>query len=186
MPPDRSGLRKTLRPSIIAHACVVANEPSLLGTGSSRSSPGSTIRGASASITDALLAEEAGSDLVAELWDGCDAAMSSRLAYPEVRAALAAARSNHDLGEGDIDAAEEAWHEFWAATRPVELTAAVEQRAGQLARQHALRGADAVHLASALAIGDRDLVIAVWDRRLHEGALAAGLRVAAATLDPAV
>lgn len=38
-----------------------------------------------------LLAEEEGSDLAAALWDGCDAAVSSRLAYPEVRAALAAA-----------------------------------------------------------------------------------------------
>jgi hypothetical protein len=27
----------------------------------------------------------------APLWDGCDAAVASRLAYPEVRAALAAA-----------------------------------------------------------------------------------------------
>jgi predicted nucleic acid-binding protein len=41
-----------------------------------------------------LLAEETGSDLAAELWDGCDAAVSSRLAYPEVRAALAAAARN--------------------------------------------------------------------------------------------
>lgn len=38
-----------------------------------------------------LVVEEHGSDLAAELWDGCDAALSSRLAYPEVRAALAAA-----------------------------------------------------------------------------------------------
>lgn len=37
-----------------------------------------------------LVVEEASSDLAAELWDGCDAALSSRLAYPEVRSALAA------------------------------------------------------------------------------------------------
>jgi uncharacterized protein len=130
-----------------------------------------------------LLVEEAGSDLAAELWDGSDAAVASRLAYPEVRAALAAAARNHDLADHDLDAAEQAWDSFWAATRPVELTAAVEQHAGQLARSQALRGADAVHLASALAISDPDLVIAVWDRRLHAGAQAAGLRVAPAQLD---
>ena len=130
-----------------------------------------------------LLAEEAGSQLAAELWDGCDAAMSSRLAYPEVRAALAAAARNHDLGAEDHDAAEEAWDDYWAATRPVELTAAVEHHAGQLARLHALRGGDAVHLASALALSDPDLVVAVWDRRLHAGARAAGLRVAPAQLE---
>lgn len=131
-----------------------------------------------------LLAEEAGSDLAAQLWDGCDAAVASRLAYPEVRAALAAAARNHDLAEADLDDAERAWDRYWASTRPVELTAAVEQRAGQLARTHALRGADAVHLASALAIGDPGLVLAVWDRRLHAGAQAVGLLTAPAQLGP--
>lgn len=95
-----------------------------------------------------LVVEEAGSDLVADLWDGCDAALSSRLAYPEVRAALAAAGRNHDLDDEDLTAAEEAWEEYWSATRPVELTAEVERQAGHLARLHALRGADALHLAS--------------------------------------
>ncbi len=130
-----------------------------------------------------LLVEEAGTELAVELWDGCDAAVASRLAYPEVRAALAAAARNHDLSDHDLGTAEHAWDDYWAATRPVELTAAVEQHAGQLARSHALRGADAVHLASALAIGDPDLVVAVWDRRLHAGARAAGVRVAPALLD---
>jgi len=129
-----------------------------------------------------LLTEEAGSDLAAELWDGCDAAVASRLAYPEVCAAIAAAARNHDLADHELGTAEQAWDEYWAAARPVELTAAVELQAGDLARQHALRGADAVHLASALAIGTPDLVIAVWDRRLHAGARAVGLRVAPAQL----
>lgn len=129
-----------------------------------------------------LLVEEPGSDLAAELWDGCDAALASRLAYPEVRAALAAAARNRDLGEDELRGTEQAWDEFWAATRPVELTAAVEQQAGRLARLHALRGADAVHLASALAVDGADLIVAVWDRRLHAGVRAAGIRVAPARL----
>jgi len=129
-----------------------------------------------------LLTEEPGSDLAAQLWDGCDAPVSSRLAYPEVRAALAAAGRNHDLDDADMGAAEADWEQYWAAVRPVELTQTVERQAGQLACLHALRGADAVHLASALAISDPDLVIAVWDRRLHAGASAVGLRVAPAQL----
>ena len=132
-----------------------------------------------------LLTEEPGSDLAAALWDGCDAAVASRLAYPEVRAALAAAGRNHDLTAPEVSAAERAWDEYWAAIWPVELTAAVGQHAGQLASSHALRGADAVHLASALAIGDPDLVMAVWDRRLHAGARSAGLQVAPAGLGAA-
>lgn len=122
-----------------------------------------------------LLVEETGSELAAELWDGCDAAVSSRLAYPEVKAALAAAGRNHDLDPVGQTAAEDAWEEYWSATRPVELTRTVEQSAGQLAARHALRGADAVHLASALAVSQPGLIIAVWDRRLRAGAQAAGL-----------
>jgi predicted nucleic acid-binding protein len=132
-----------------------------------------------------LVVEEGGSDLAAELWDGCDAALASRLAYPEVRAALAAAGRNHDLADEDLQTAEQAWEQYWAAVRPVELTASVERHAGQLARSHALRGADAVHLASALAIADPDLIVAVWDRRLHAGAATAGLRLAPADLGAA-
>jgi predicted nucleic acid-binding protein len=131
-----------------------------------------------------LLVQEEGSDLAAELWDGCDAALASRLAYPEVCAALAAADRNHDLSQDDLDVAEQAWERYWPSVRPVELTAAVERQAGQLTRTHALRGADAVHLASALALADPDLVIAVWDRRLHAGAATAGLHVAPAELLP--
>ena len=131
-----------------------------------------------------LVVEEAGSDLVADMWAGCDAALSNRLAYPEVRAALAAAGRNHDLGDVDLATAERAWEEYWAAIRPVELSPAVERHAGQLALSHALRGAGAVHLASALAIGDPELVFAVWDQRLHAGASAARLRVAPLELTP--
>lgn len=125
-----------------------------------------------------LLVEESGSDLAAELWDGCDAALSSRLAYPEVRAALAAAARNHVLDRADLAAAEQAWEEYWAATRPVELSQTVERHAGKLARDHGLRGADAVHLASALAIDDAELIVAVWDLRLHAGVRAVQLGVA--------
>jgi len=127
-----------------------------------------------------LLVEEPGSDLASALWDGCDAALSSRLAYPEVRAALAAAHRNGDLRRSDLVEAEQSWTMFWAAVRPVELTERIEQRAGDLAATHGLRGADAVHLASALAIGADDLVLAVWDRRLHAGARAVGLATAPA------
>jgi predicted nucleic acid-binding protein len=132
-----------------------------------------------------LVVQEAGSDLAAELWDGCDVALASRLAYPEVRAALAASGRNHDLSGDDLQTAEQAWEQYSAAIRPVELTGAVERHAGQLARSYALRGADAMHLASALAIGDPDLIIAVWDRRLHAGAANAGLHLAPAHLDVA-
>jgi len=127
-----------------------------------------------------LVVEEEGSDLAASLWDGCDAAVSSRLAFPEVRAALAAAGRLRRLTPAQQSRAEVAWDDFWAATRAVELTQQVTTHAGQLAGQHALRGADAVHLASLLAVGAADTILAVWDQRLRAGAQAAGVQLAPA------
>lgn len=125
-----------------------------------------------------LLVEENGSELAAALWDGCDAAVSSPLAYAEVRAALAAAGRGNRLTSADQRRAEDAWEGYWAATRRVELTELVTARAGQLACEYALRGADAVHLASVLAVGAAGTIFAVWDERLRSGARAAGVQVA--------
>ncbi len=130
-----------------------------------------------------LVLDETGSDLVAELWNACDAALSSRLAYPEVCAALATAARNHDLTESEASAAADEWETFWESMRPIELSADVERVAGELTVLHRLRGADAVHLASALALGSADVTVAVRDKRLHAGAAAVGLAVAPATLD---
>ena len=128
-----------------------------------------------------LVVEEQGSEIASELWDGCDAALSSRLAYPEVCAALASAHRNHGLSDAGFATAMQSWEEFWAAVRPVELTSAIARQAGELARRRALRGADAVHLASALAIGSDELIVAVWDRRLRDGAIAERLSIAPRT-----
>ena len=117
-------------------------------------------------------------DVVAALWDGCDAAVSSRLAYPEVCAALAAAGRSRDLEEDALASCRQHWERLWAALRPVELTARVAEAAGRLAALRRLRGADAVHLASAREIGTPHLVMAVWDRRLRAGAVAERLSVA--------
>ena len=127
-----------------------------------------------------LVIGEAGSDLAAALWDGCDAAVSSRLAYPEVRAALAAGGRAGRLDPGEQRHAESLWEDFWAATRPVELTDAIAAQAGELASRHSLRGADAVHLASLLAVSSTETVFAVWDHRLRTGAQAVGVRLAPA------
>lgn len=127
-----------------------------------------------------LVVEEDGSELAAALWDGCDAAVSARLAYPEVRAALAAAGRAHRLDIEDQRCAEATWDEFWAATRAVELTEPITMHAGELAGVHALRGADAVHLASVLAIGAADTLFAAWDKQLRSGAESAGLQLAPA------
>ena len=77
-----------------------------------------------------LIIEEDGSEIAAMLWDGCDAAVSSRLAYPEVRAALAAAGRAYRLNNTEQRRAESDWERYWSATRAVELTERVAQHAG--------------------------------------------------------
>lgn len=129
-----------------------------------------------------LLVDEPDSDLVADLWNGCDVALSSRLAYPEVCAALAAAGRNHDLAAEEVRSALELWDEFWMSLWPVELSVNVETVAGAMASSRQLRGADAVHLASATVVEDSGLIFAVWDKRLHGAAVRAGLSVAPSTL----
>ncbi len=130
-----------------------------------------------------LVVDEIGSDVAAVLWNACDAAASSRLAYPEVCSALAAAGRNHDLTPAESAAAAEDWDTFWASVRPVELSVDVEQLAGDLAARHGLRGGDAVHLASALILDSAEVVVAAWDRRLHSAVVASGLAAAPAEFD---
>lgn len=124
-----------------------------------------------------LLVTEPGSDEAAALWDGADAAFTSRIAYPEVRAALAAAGRSRRLSPTLRRQSEQEWERVWASIRIVELTARVAFNSGDAAALHALRGADAIHLASALAVGSDAAIFAAWDARLRSGARAAGFRL---------
>lgn len=127
-----------------------------------------------------LLVEEEGSGIAVAVWNACDVAVAGRLVYPEVRAAIAAAGRDRRLDPDGRRQAEAAWEDAWATMRFVELTDEIAEHAGRLASEHALGGADAVHLASALAIGPDDVVLATWDQRLRSGALAAGVALAPA------
>lgn len=125
-----------------------------------------------------LLVEEDGSKTAARLWDEADAVVASRLARPEVGAALAAARRGKRLEPGDERRARRAWEEFWGATRVVELTEHLAEAASALAGRLVLGGADSVHLASALTLAEANLVLVTWDRRLSTAAVEAGVTVA--------
>jgi predicted nucleic acid-binding protein len=52
---------------------------------------------------------------------------------------------------------------------------ALAREAGELADSLALRGYDAVHLASALALGDEEVALITWDRDLGAAAERMGL-----------
>lgn len=123
-----------------------------------------------------LVVDEPGSEDAARLWDGADTLVTSRVAYPEVRAALTAARRGRRLDDAGEREATERFEELAAALRRVELTVAVELQAGALAAEHGLSGFDAVHLASAVVVGAATpVVLATWDGRLGQAAHAIGM-----------
>ena len=122
-----------------------------------------------------LIIDEPGSEQAAQLWDGADAVLTSRVAHPEVRAALAAAERSGRLDTGAHRQAKASWAELREALRLVELTPQLETDAADLAERHALSGFDAIHLASALTIAMTPVILATWDARLHQASRAVGL-----------
>jgi len=129
-----------------------------------------------------LVIQERGSHDVALLWDGADAVITSRVAHPEVRAALAAAHRGGRLDASAHRRAKAEWEEFHPALRMVELTSRLERQAADLAEQHALSGFDAVHLASALTLTGLPVIAATWDARLLRAAQSLSLRTLPAQL----
>jgi predicted nucleic acid-binding protein len=63
----------------------------------------------------------------------------------------------------------------WTALNVIEVDQDLVERATGFALAHDLRSLDALHLASALILPCEDLIVAVWDRRLHAAARAEGL-----------
>jgi len=118
--------------------------------------------------------DEDGSEHAAQLWRTPHHASSSTLSYPEGRAALAAAhradRLTAPAHRRAVEAFEGVHHQLHLITADPELA----RRAGGLADEHALRGYDAVHLATALRLGS-DTILVTWDGALRSAALHAGL-----------
>ena len=122
---------------------------------------------------------EDGSDLVAELWATQHRAASSVLSYAEGRAALAAARRGERLNANAYGRARKEFESLRSELLLVGIDLALARRAGQQAEEFALRGYDAVHLASALALGSATTLIS-WDADLRRAAAKSGCAVAPA------
>lgn len=119
--------------------------------------------------------------MAAELWTSSHSAASSILAYPEGRAALAAARRLDRLGEEEHRDALAAFEELIADLVTVGVDQKLAARAGAHAEDLGLRGYDAVHLTTALELGDEEIVLVTWDRDLARAAGRVGLGVAGLT-----
>jgi predicted nucleic acid-binding protein len=122
-----------------------------------------------------LVIAEAGADQARLLWEQASEIVVSRLAWPEALAALAAARRGRRLtGEGHA-AAVRLFRTCFLRCTVVSVADHLVERAGQLAAGYDLRAADAIHLATALAVIEPDSVFVTWDKRLQQAATQAGL-----------
>jgi predicted nucleic acid-binding protein len=119
---------------------------------------------------------------VAELWAAPLRAASSVLCYPEGRAALAAARRARRLSAGAHARAREEFEALQSELVLVGVDGPLARQAGELAEELGLRGYDAVHLASALALGI-DTTLVTWDGDLRRAAMQSGCAVAPAGED---
>lgn len=121
---------------------------------------------------------EDGSELAAELWGSAYPAASSILAYPEGRAALAAARRLDRLGADEHHKALADFEELYAELATIGVDQELAVRAGKYAEDLSLRGYDSVHLATALELGDDEVVLVTWDQDLARAAEQIGLGIA--------
>ncbi len=121
-----------------------------------------------------LVIDEQGSEEAGLIWDTADAVASSSLVIVEAMAALAAATRGGRLSGSQHRRAKRNISVLFDEMSLVQVTEDLVVEAADLAEEEALRGYDAVHLASALLVdaalltsADSDLCDAASRRGLH-------------------
>ena len=136
-----------------------------------------------------LLVDEPSSETCERAWTAATVVASSVLLVAECLAALSMAHRTGRLGTRQLNAAMANAEQLLEQVSLITATPALARRAGALALGHGLRGYDAVHLATALALtGDQasgaptaEFALASGDQDLLTAASTAGLTVVATT-----
>lgn len=127
-----------------------------------------------------LYVDEEGSAFVRDSVDRASHVATSRVAYPEARSAIARRQAEHLFSPAVGRRVVAALDKDFLALVVVELVAGVATSAGELAARHAIRGFDAIHVASALECGrllGTDPSFLTFDRRQAQAAHREGLLV---------
>ncbi|MCL2803323.1 MAG: type II toxin-antitoxin system VapC family toxin [Micrococcales bacterium] len=122
-----------------------------------------------------LCLPEAGGTLAARLWHGADAVLTSRISDVEGRCAIAAGQRAGLIDPDTAAQALEHWQRLWASLHLVEYSQLVALTAAQLTANYALRGGDAIQVASALQLEPAHLIVSSWDRSVSQTAAGLGL-----------
>jgi predicted nucleic acid-binding protein len=126
------------------------------------------------------LAEE-GSPAIEALWDKATRAVASEILYDEMAATFARKKREVPGDAEGIDQARANFQAEWPSMRRVAINDDVHRRVDELLTRHPLRGADAIHLASALLVHEalqQPVTFACADRKLADAARAEGLLIA--------
>lgn len=108
-----------------------------------------------------------------------DSLASSLVTYAESRAGLARALRGMRLNPEEYERALANFANDWTNVIPLDVDHALVRMAGDMAQQYALKGFDAIHLASAVAFQralDEPVHFSAADERLVAAAAAEGLQ----------
>lgn len=130
-----------------------------------------------------LYVEEEGSQAVRDQISAAEAVATSHIAYAEVRAAFARKQQEGELSQEEYERILDDFHKEWGTYLAIRVSEAIIALAGDLAERHGLRGFDAIHLSSALALRDEVksyIAFSSADERLQAAAKAEGLALKSA------
>jgi predicted nucleic acid-binding protein len=121
-----------------------------------------------------LYLDEPDAEEIQDLVDEARVLVTSSLAYSEARATFARRRREKHMTAAEVTRAIAQLDADWSRFIVVEATDELARAAGQLADAHALRGADAIHLASFETLlsrcEDPDVRMSCADERLARAA----------------
>ncbi|HET9933927.1 MAG TPA: type II toxin-antitoxin system VapC family toxin [Polyangiaceae bacterium] len=123
---------------------------------------------------------ETDSPAVEALWNKTTRAVASEILYDEMAATFARKKRDAPSDAENVERAHATFRAEWLSLRRVAVNDDVHRRVEELLLRHSLRGADAIHLASATLVRDalqQPLTFACADAKLVAAARAEGLDV---------
>lgn len=124
---------------------------------------------------------ETDSPAIEALWNEATRAVASEILYAEMAATFARKKREVPADGESIEQAQNLFRSEWLSMRRVPVNDTVHQRVDELVTSYALRGADAIHLASALVVSgalEQPIAFACADAKLVAAARAEGLDIA--------
>lgn len=123
---------------------------------------------------------EADSPTLEALWNKTTRVVASEILYDEMAATFARKKREVPADAASIEEARGLFCSEWLSMRRVAVNDTVHQRVDELLMSYALRGADAIHLASALVVRgalEQPITFACADVKLVAAARAEGLDI---------